>query len=38
MRSTKIKGESVMRGNLPKPIKKQREVLYMPSAGHTVAG
>ena len=24
-----------MRGNLPKPIKKQREVLYMPSAGHT---
>ena len=35
MRSTKIKGESVMRGNLPKPIKKQREVLYMPSAGHT---
>lgn len=29
------KGENVMRGNLPKPIKKQREVLYMPSAGHT---
>ena len=25
-----------MRGNLPKPIKKQREVLYMPSVGHTV--
>ena len=24
-----------MRGNLPKPIKKQREVLYMPSVGHT---
>ncbi|MHB1758238.1 MAG: 3'-5' exonuclease [Leptospirillum sp.] len=24
-----------MMGNLPKPIKKQREVLYMPSVGHT---
>lgn len=24
-----------MRENLPKPIKKQREVLYMPSVGHT---
>lgn len=24
-----------MKGNLPKPIKKQREVLYMPVAGHT---
>jgi superfamily I DNA/RNA helicase len=35
MRGTKIKGENVMSGNLPKPIKKQREVLYMPSAGHT---
>jgi len=24
-----------MTGNLPKPIKKQREVLYMPATGHT---
>jgi len=24
-----------MRGNLPRPIKKQREVLYMPATGHT---
>ncbi len=24
-----------MTGNLPKPIKKQREVLYMPASGHT---
>ena len=25
-----------MTGNLPKPIKKQREVLYMPATGHSV--
>ena len=25
-----------MRGNLPRPLKKQREVLYMPSKGHAV--
>ncbi len=24
-----------MKGNLPKPVKKQREVLYMPVSGHT---
>jgi len=24
-----------MNGNLPKPIKKQREVLYMPATGHS---
>ena len=24
-----------MTGNLPKPIKKQREVLYMPATGHS---
>lgn len=24
-----------MKGNLPRPVKKQREVLYMPSVGHT---
>jgi len=24
-----------MTGNLPKPLKKQREVLYMPATGHT---